>query len=106
MDKSVPRLIAAAERSHKGYADIPPGSVTDEIEIELAGFGYAIARSDRLWVGGYRIHSPESVRAGNYRLYVPPSIFTCASPQFAFVSDACDFNLDAILEERGEPLLN
>jgi len=104
MKQSVVNLIALAERSKKGFADVGPDSVSDEIEAELAGFGYAIARSDRLWVGGYRIHTPESVRAGNYRPYVPPSVFTCASPQFAFVPDAFDFNLDAILEERGEVL--
>jgi hypothetical protein len=102
MDQSVVKIIAVAERSKKGFADVPPGSVDDEIEMELARFGYAVARSDRLWVGGYRIHTPESVHAGNYRMYVPPSIFTCASARFAFVPDAFDFNLDAVLEERGE----
>ena len=83
MTRSVRNLIAVAERSKKGFADVPPGSVNDEIEIELAGFGYAIAHSDRLWTGGHRIHTPESVRAGNYTPYVPPSIFTCAASQFA-----------------------
>jgi hypothetical protein len=106
MKQSVVNLIAVAERSKKGFADVPPGSINDEIEMELAVFGYAIAHSDRLWVGGYRIHTPESVRAGNYIPYVPPSIFTCASAKFAFVPDAFEFNLHAVLEERGEQRSN
>lgn len=103
MNRAVSNLIAVAERSEKGFADVPPGAVNDEIEIELAGYGYAVARSDRLWLGGYRVHTPESVRAGNYRLYVPPSIFTCAVSRFAHVPEARDFNVEAIIEERGEP---
>ena len=80
----------------------PPGSINDEIESELAAWGYAVALSDRLWVGGYRVHTPESILFGNYRLYVPPSIFTCASSRSAHVPDARDFDVDAILAERGE----
>jgi hypothetical protein len=102
MNPSVINLIAAAERSERGYVDVPPGSVDDEIESELASFGYAVALSDRLWIGGYRIHTPESIQFGNYRPYVPPSIFTCASSRFAHVPDARDFNVEAVLEERGE----
>ena len=93
---------AAAERNEPGYADVPPGSVNDEIESELAAFGYAVALSDHLWIGGYRVHTPESVQAGNYRPHVPPSIFTCASSRFAHVADAHDFDVEAILEGRGE----
>jgi hypothetical protein len=48
------------------------------------------------------IHSPESVQAGNYRLHVPPSNFTCIESRSAHVPDARDFNLEAVLEERGE----
>jgi hypothetical protein len=81
MNRSVVNLIAVAERNVRGYADVPPGSINDEIESELAVYGYAIAESDRLWVGGHRIHTPESVLFGNYRLYVPRSIFTCTSSQ-------------------------
>jgi hypothetical protein len=106
MNRSVINLIAAAERSERGYADVPPGSVDDEIESELASFGYAGALSDRLWIGGYRVHTPESVLFGNYRPYVPRSIFTCASSLFAHVPDARDFNVEAVLEERGELRLN
>lgn len=102
MTRLVINLIAAAERSERGYADVPPGSVNDNIESELAAFGYAVAMSDHLWIGGYRVHTPESVQAGNYRPHVPPSIFTCASPRFAHVPDARDFNVEAVLEERGE----
>ena len=102
MNPSVIRLIAAAERSEHGYADVPPGSVNDDIESELAALGYAVALSDRLWIGGYRVHTPESVQAGNYRPHVPPSLFTCASSRFAHVPDARDFNVEAILEERGK----
>ena len=102
MNRAVINLIAMAERSEHGYADFPPGSVNDEIESELAALGYACADSDRLWLRGHRIHTPESVLAGNYRPHVPPSIFTCASSQFARVPDAHDFDLDAVLEERGE----
>lgn len=102
MNRPVINLIAAAERSERGYVDVPPGSVNDEIESELASFGYAVALSDRLWIGGYRIHTPESVQAGNYRPHVLPSIFTCASSLFAHVPDARDFNVEAVLEERGE----
>jgi len=102
MNRSVINLIAVAERNERGYADVPPGSINDEIESELAAFGYAVALSDRLWIGGYRVHTPESVQAGNYRPHVPPSIFTCASSRFAHVPDARDFDVEAILEERGE----
>jgi hypothetical protein len=52
MNRSVVNLIAAAERNERGYADVPPGSINDEIESELALFGYAVALSDRLWIGG------------------------------------------------------
>ena len=101
MNRKVINLIAAAERND-GYADVPPGSINDEVECELALYGYAVAKSDRLWLGGYRVHSPESIQAGNYRLHVPPSIFTCASSKFARVPDARNFDLDAVLELRGE----
>ncbi len=106
MNRAVRNLIAVAERNcdyrARGYVDLPPGSITYEIESELALWGYAVALSDRLWVGGYRLHSPESVRAGNYRLHVPPSIFTRASSGFAHIPDAGDLDIEAILEERGE----
>jgi hypothetical protein len=101
LNRKVINLIAAAER-HDGYADVPPGSINEEIESELAVYGYAVARSDRLWLGGYRIHSPESVQAGNYIRHVPPSIFTCALSKFAHVPDAPDFDVEAVLEMRGE----
>lgn len=29
-----------------------PGSIDDETECELAVYGYAVAQSDRLWLGG------------------------------------------------------
>ena len=102
MHRAVLNLIAAVERSEHGYLDVPPVSITDEIESELAAYGYAIARSDRLWLGGYRVHSPESILFGNYRPYVPPSNFTCIASQSAHVPDARDFDLEAVLEERGE----
>jgi len=70
------------------------------------GWGYAVALSDRLWVGGYRLHSPESVRAGNYQLHVPPSTFTRASSGSAHDPDAGDFDVEAILAERGEIPVN
>ena len=102
MHRAVLNLIAAAERSEHGYSDLPPGSINDEIESELAAYGYAVARSDRLWMGGHRIHSPESILFGNYRPYVPPSNFTCIASKYAHVPDARDFDLEAVLEERGE----
>ena len=102
MHRAVVNLIAAVERSDHGYQDLPPGSINDEIESELATYGYAVALSDRLWIGGYRLHSPESILFGNYRPYVPPSIFTYASSKSARVPDARDFDLDAVLELRGE----
>jgi hypothetical protein len=102
MNRSVVNLIAVAERGERGYADVPPGSVNDETESELAGFGYAVSFSDRLWLGGFRIYSPDSIQAGNYMPHVPPSIFTCMASQFAHVPDARDFDLNAVLEERGE----
>jgi hypothetical protein len=102
MNRSVVNLIAAAERNERGYADVPPGSINDGIESELAAFGYAVALSDHLWIGGYRVHTPESVQAGNYTPHVSPSIFTCAASQFARVPDARDFDLEAVLQERGE----
>jgi hypothetical protein len=102
MDRAVAALIAASERSEHGYADVPPGSINDQIESELALFGYAVALSDRLWLGGYRVHTPESIQFGNYRLHVPPSIFTSVASQFAHVPDARNFDVEAVLEERGE----
>jgi hypothetical protein len=102
MNRSVLNLIAVAERSERGYADVPPGSINDEIEGELAVYGYAVAPSDWLWIGGYRVHSPESVQAGNYRPHVPPSNFTCIASRSARVPDACDFDLEAALQEQGE----
>lgn len=106
MKRSTINLIAVTERSKCGYADVPPGSVNDEIETELASLGYAVSLSDRLWLGGFRIYSPEAVQAGNYMLQVPPSIFTCAQSQFAHVPDARDFNLEVVLEERGQLVSN
>jgi hypothetical protein len=101
LNRKVINLIAAAERND-GYADVPPGSIDDETECELAVYGYAVAHSDRLWLGGYRVYSPECIQAGNYRSHVPPSIFTCASSKFAHVPDARDFDVEAVLEMRGE----
>ena len=101
MNRKVINLIAAVERND-GYADVPPGSIDDEIECELALHGYAVSKSDRLWLGGYRVSSPESIQAGNYMLYVPTSIFTCASSKFSRVPDARDFDVEAVLEMRGE----
>ena len=106
MNRAVINLIAVVERNQRGYADVPPGSITEEIESELAAWGYAVSRSDRLWLGGFRIYSPESIEARNYMLHVPPSIFTCASSRFAQVPDARDFDVEAILEARGEPRSN
>jgi hypothetical protein len=102
MNHAVINLIAAAERNERGYADVSPGSINDEIESELAAWGYAVALSDRLWIGGYRVHTPESIQFGNYRPYVPPSIFTCASSWSVHVPDARDFDVEAVLAERGE----
>lgn len=101
LNRKVIDLIAAVERRN-GYADVPPGSIDDEIESELAVYGYAVSHSQRLWLGGYRVHSPESIRVGNYRLHVPPSIFTCTSSKFAHVPDAGDFDVEAVLVMRGE----
>jgi hypothetical protein len=101
MNCSTVNLIAVTECSECGYADVPPGSVNEETETELASLGYAVSLSDRLWLGGFRIYSPESIQAGNYRLHVPPSIFTCAGSQSAHVPDNPDFDLNAVLEERG-----
>jgi hypothetical protein len=101
LNRKVIDLIAVVER-HDGFADVPPDAIDDEIECELAVYGYAVAQSDRLWLGGYRIYSPESILAGNYRPHVPPSIFTCASSQFTHVPDARDFDVEAVLEMRGE----
>lgn len=106
MHRAVVNVIAAVERSDRGFADVPPGSINDEIESQLAEFGYAVALSDRLWIGGYRVHSPESLRAGSYRPHVPPSNFTCIASRSAHVPDARDFDLEAVLEERGESLSN
>ena len=95
-------LIAVAERSERGYADVPPGSINDEIESELALHGYGISVSDRLWLGGYRIYTPESIAAGNYMPHVPCSIFTCAASRYAHVPEAHDFDLETVLAQRGE----
>jgi hypothetical protein len=102
MNRKVLNLIAAAERDERGYADVPPGSINDDTESELAALGYAVATSDHLWIGGYRVHTPESIQFGNYRPHVSPSIFTCVASRSTRVPDARDFDLEAILEARGE----
>jgi hypothetical protein len=102
MNQAVIDLIAVAERSKYGYADVPPGSINEKIECELAEFGYAVALSDRLWIGGYRVHTPESILFGNYRPHVPPSSVTCVASRLARVPNAGDFNFKAVLEERGK----
>lgn len=102
MNRSVINLIAVAERNEHGYADVPPGSIDDEALSELAAWGYGVSTSDRLWLGGYRVYTPESILAGNYRLHVPASIFTCPSFRSAHVPDAGDFDVEAILEARGQ----
>lgn len=102
MHRAVVNQIAVVERSEHGFADVPPGSINDDLESQLAELGYAVALSDRMWLGGYRVHSPESVQAGNYRPHVPPSNFTCIASRSTRVPEACDFDLEAILEERGE----
>jgi hypothetical protein len=94
-------LIALVERGG-GYADVPPGSISDELEVELAVHGYATGLSDRLWLGGYRVYSPESIAAGNYRPQVLCSVFTCAEARYAHVPDAGEFDIEAVLAERGE----
>ena len=53
MYRAVVNIIAVVERSEKGYQDLPPGSINDDVERELAVYGYAVALSDRLWLGGY-----------------------------------------------------
>jgi len=55
MRRAVANIIAAVERSDRGFADVPPGSINDELESELATLGYAVAISERLWIGGSRI---------------------------------------------------
>ncbi len=102
MHRAVANIIAAVERSGRGFADVPPGSISDELESELAALGYAASVSERLWIGGIRIYSPDSIKSGHFRLYVPPSIFSCATSVSAHVPDAGDFDVDAILEQRGE----
>ena len=102
MYRALLNLIAVVERSEHGFADLPPSSINDDLESQLAELGYAVALSDRLYLGGYRLHSPESVLAGNYRPHVPPSNFTCIASRSIRVPEARDFDLEAILEERGE----
>jgi hypothetical protein len=85
-----------------GEAESPVLKINDELESQLAELGYAVALSDRMWLGGYRVHSPESIQAGNYRPHVPTSNFTCIASRSAHVPDARDFDLEAVLEERGE----
>jgi hypothetical protein len=102
MRRKTVRLIAAAELSQRGYADLPPGTLDDETEGELAVYGYAISLSDRLWLGGYRIYTPESITAGNYMPHVPCSIFTCADSRYTHMPEAPDFDFEAVLAQRGE----
>lgn len=79
-----------------------PGSITDEVESELAEFGYAVSLSDRLWMGGYRIYTPEALQVGNYTPQVARSVYTCAASRYAHVPDAGDFSFEAVLAQRGE----
>ena len=46
LNRKAINLIAAAERND-GYADVPPGTIDDEIECELALYGYAVAHRNR-----------------------------------------------------------
>ena len=55
-----------------------------------------------LWLGGFRIYSPEAIQAENYMMHVLPANFTCAASDVAWVPKAQDFDLDAVLKGRGE----
>ena len=105
MRRSVLNIIAVVER-RDGYADVPANCVDEEIEIELAEYGYAVGLSDAMWFGGYRIYGPESIAAGNYRLHVTPSVFTCADARYAHVPDAGDFDFGAVMKIRGRLEVN
>jgi len=44
MHRAAVNLIAAVERSDRGFADVPPDSINDELESDLAVWGYACAK--------------------------------------------------------------
>jgi len=79
MHRAVLNLIAVADGAITATPTCRLAPSTTKSKA-TAAYGYAVARSDRLWIGGYRIHSPESILFGNYRPYVPPSNFTCQLP--------------------------
>jgi hypothetical protein len=101
MQRATVNLIAVVEGRDEGWADVPPGLITPETEIELAEAGYACGTSDHLWLGGVRIYSPEAILYGLVQHHVPASIFTAPPPKHARIPEARpDFPINAILEMR------
>jgi hypothetical protein len=81
MNEEAISIMAIAHMNSDGYTDVPPTLITPEIEQSLLEHGYAVAKSDAIWVNGWRVFSARAVRAGLYRDYIPPSNFTrVASP--------------------------
>lgn len=76
MNEKAFSIMVIAHMDPSGYTDVPPPLITPEIENSLLEYGYAVSKSDAIWIDGWRVFSPRAVRAGHYRSYIPPSNFT------------------------------
>ncbi len=96
MNKTAISLMVIADMRHDSYTDAPPTAITPEIHDELVRCGYAVARSDHLWVKGWRLWAPRAVRAGLYRPHIPRSIYIQVASPEARVSTLDELELPAI----------
>ena len=52
------RIMQAANMGNNGFADFPPVSSGAREALESAG--YRLERSDRIFIGGLRVYSPQA----------------------------------------------
>ncbi len=111
MNEEAISIMVIAHMDSDGYTDVPPPLITPEIEQSLVEYGYAVSKSDAIWVNGRRVFSPRAVRAGLYRSYIPPSNFTrVASPGVRIPAineieeiDGSELLIEVLIKMRGTP---
>lgn len=111
MNEEAISIMVIAYMDSDGYTDVPPPLITPEIEQTLLTHGFAVGKSDRLWIDGWRVYSPRAVRAGLYQSYIPPSNFTCvASPEVRIPSieeieviEGSESLIEILIRMRGKP---
>jgi hypothetical protein len=63
------RVMQSVNMGNNGFADFPPVSSGAREALESAG--YCLERSDRVFIGGLRVYSPQSTpsygKAGNHK---------------------------------------